>query len=76
MILKGDNRSTRTKTRANDTFPKPQTRTPANKRMTYRNTLFIKLIAIYIYIYMAYIYGLSSYLAEDTVFPSERPMSE
>ena len=50
---------------ANDNFPKPQTRKPANNRVTYVSTLFLKLIAIYIYIY-----SLSSYLAEDSVFPS------
>jgi hypothetical protein len=71
MILKAQNRSTPTKTCANYNFPKPQTRKPANNRKTYSSTLFLKLIGIYIYIY-----SLSPYLAEDTVFPSERPIGE
>jgi hypothetical protein len=70
-MLKGEKRSTQKKTCANDTFPKPQTRKLANNRMAYSSTLFLKLIEIYIYIY-----SLSSYLAEDTVFPSERSMGE
>jgi len=39
--------------------------------MTNSGTSFLKLIVVYIYIY-----SLSSYLAVDTVFPSERPMGE
>ena len=68
---KGKTKVFRQNSCANDTFPKPQTRQLANNRLTYSNTLFLKLIAIYIYIY-----SLSSYLADDTVFPSERPMGE
>jgi len=71
MTLKWEKRSTRKKARAYDTFPKPQTRKLANKRMIYIRTSFPKLIGICIYIY-----SLSSYLAVDTVLPSERPMGE
>jgi len=71
MIFKGKNRSIRTKTCANDTFPKLQTRKPANNRMTYSTALFLKLRGIY-----THIHSISSYLAEDTVFPPERLMSE
>ena len=60
MILKAQNRSTRTKTCDNDNFPKFQPRKPANNRMTYSTTLFLKLTGIYIYIYR-----LSSYLTEE-----------
>jgi len=71
MTLKWEIRSTRKKACAYDNFPKPQTRKLANKRTTYSRTSFLKLVEIYIYIY-----SLSSYLAVDTVLPSERPMGE
>ena len=71
MILKVENRSTRTKACAYDNFPKPQTRKLANKPTTYSGTSFLKLIVISIYIYI-----LSSYLAVDTLLPSARPMGE
>jgi len=58
MILKAQNRSTHTKTCDNDNFPKPQTRKLANNRMTYSSTLFLKLIAIYIYIYKLRIWNI------------------
>ena len=61
MILKAQNRNTRTKTCANGKFPKPQTRKLANNRKPYSSTLFLKLKRIYVYIY-----SLSSYLAEDS----------
>ena len=60
MTLKAQNRTTRTKTCANDIFPNPQTRKPANNRMIYSTTLFLKLIGIYIY-------NLSPHLTEDSV---------
>jgi hypothetical protein len=68
----------RGKPKYSDKIPVPTTLFPSPKQGSWQitawhiaNTLFLKLIAIYIYIY-----SLSSYLAEDTVFPSERPMGE
>ena len=71
MILKAQNRSTRTKTCANDNFPKPKTRKLANNRMTYGYNFISKKIGIY-----TNMYRFSPYLAENTVFPSEAAMGE
>jgi len=70
MILKGENRSIPTKFLCQRHYSQAQKK-PANNCMTYSTALFLQLTRIYIYIY-----SLSSYLAEDTVFPSESPMSE
>ena len=54
-------------------FPNTKTRKLANNRMTYKTTLFVILSLIRL---CKYIYSLSPYHEEDTVFPSERPISE